>query len=402
MTLIAWLTPTPREVPGILVKLTDEDRARAVGWAAIAMLALILTNLRRRAGRTVLTSFGVGVGVATIVALLSVSAGLTRSAAGLVNLGGSDLGVFQAAVADPTASLLPLSLVGRLEHNRNVVDATPLLLIVGKVKGSPPSFVFGAQPNGFVAGRLIYVSGRAAHGREAVVGSVLADGLHLRLGGTLVVGGHRLPIVGIYHSGIPYEDDGAFLPLGLAQGLAGDQGEATTIAVQLAPGVSKTLAQRSIQQQLPHTNVFTDPGEAARAGANTVLIQNATLVFIVIALIVGGISVTNTMAMAVLERQGELALLSAMGWSASRVATLIVGEGVAVSLLGAGLGLLLGVIGSELLVSVLGVGEFVSPAITAWGLGRGLLVGISIGVLGGIYPAWRVTRMPPLKGLARA
>ena len=121
-----------------------------------------------------------------------------------------------------------------------------------------------------------------------------------------------------------------------------------------------------------------------------------------IALIVGGISVTNTMAMAVLERQGELALLSAMGWSASRVATLIVGEGVAVSLLGAGLGLLLGVIGSQLLVSVLGAGEFVSPAITAWGLGRGLLVGISIGVLGGIYPAWRVTRMPPLKGLARA
>ena len=366
------------------------------------MLALIYTNLRRRAGRTMLTSFGVAVGVATIVALLSLSAGLTQAAAGLVNLGGSDLGVFQAGVADPTASLLPLSLVGRLSKDRNVVAATPLLLIVGHVKGSPSSFVFGAQPDGFVAQRLIYTSGGPARGREAVVGSVLAASLHLAPGGTLVIGAKRLRVVGIYHSGVPYEDDGAFLPLTLAQQLSGDQGEATTIAVQLAPGVAKAMAQGAIERQLPHTDVFIDPGEAARAGANTVLIQNATLVFIVIALIVGGVSVTNTMAMAVLERQGELALLSAMGWSESRVATLILGEGIAVSLLGAALGLLLGVLGSQLLVGALGVGEFVSPDITAWGLGRGLLVGISIGVLGGLYPAWRVTRMPPLKGLARA
>lgn len=366
------------------------------------MATLILTNLTRRIGRTVLTSFGVGVGVATIVALLSLSTGLTRAAAGLIDLGGSDVGVFQSGVADPTASLLPLSLVGRLEGNHKVAAATPLLLIVGQVKGSPPSFVFGAQPNGFVARRLIYVAGGPARGRQAVIGSVLASSLHLAAGRTLIVAGHRLPIAGVYHSGVPYEDDGAFLPLGLAQRLSGDPGEATTIAVELAPGISKAMAQRSIERQLRHTTVITDPGEAARAGANTVLIQNATLVFIVIALIVGGVSVTNTMAMAVLERQGELALLSAMGWSAGRVAALILGEGVAVSLLGAAVGLLLGVIGSQLLVSVLGAGEFVTPVTTAWGLGRGLLVGISIGVLGGLYPAWRVTRMPPLKGLSRA
>jgi hypothetical protein len=53
-----------------------------------------------------------------------------------------------------------------------------------------------------------------------------------------------------------------------------------------------------------------------------------------------------------------------------------------------------------LLVRVLGVSAYVSPSVTAWGLGRGLLVGVAIGVLGGVYPAWRVTRMTPLKALA--
>ena len=69
-------------------------------------------------------------------------------------------------------------------------------------------------------------------------------------------------------------------------------------------------------------------------------------------------------------------------------------------MLGAAAGLLIGVIGGGLLVHALGVSAYVSPSVTAWGLGRALLVGVAIGVLGGIYPAWRVTRMTPLKALS--
>jgi putative ABC transport system permease protein len=366
------------------------------------VLGLILTNLTRRLGRTVLTAFGVGVGVATIVALLSLSAGLTQTAAGLVHLGGSDLGVFQAGVADPTASRLPLSVVGRLEHNPDVAAATPLLLVVNGLAASPASIVFGADPRGFFERRLVLTAGRPAAAPEIELGDRLASQLHLRPGASVKVDGHSFAVAGVYHSGVLVEDLGAVLPLDVAQRLSGSQGEVTTVAVELAPGISADAATRSIRRQLPGTLVIADAGEAARAGANEALIHNATLVIIIIALIIGAISVTNTMAMSVLERQGELALLGAMGWAGGRVATLIVGEGIGVSLLGAALGLLLGVLGSQLLVDAMGVGAYVSPSITAWGLGRGLLVGVGIGVLGGLYPAWRVTRMPLLKGLARA
>ncbi len=366
------------------------------------MFPLILTNLTRRLGRTLLTAFGVAVGVATIVALLSLSAGLTQTAAGLVHLGGSDLGVFQAGVADPTASLLPASVVGRLDSNPDVASATPLLLVVDGVKADPASIVFGAAPTGFFARRLVFVSGHPTAAAAVEVGDRLASALHLHPGDRLTINGHSFPVAGIYHSGVLFEDLGAVLPLAVAQRISGRQGEVTTVAVELAPGIGPKAATRSIRSQLPGTLVIADAGEAARAGANEALIHNATLVIIIIALIIGAVSVTNTMAMSVLERQGELALLSAMGWSGGRVATLIVGEGIGVSLLGAALGLLLGVLGSQLLVDAMGVGAYVSPSITAWGLGRGLLVGVSIGVLGGIYPAIRVTRMPPLKGLARA
>jgi len=261
--------------------------------------------------------------------------------------------------------------------------------------------VFGAAPNGFFVRRLVFVAGGPSS-RSIAVGDGLARTLHLRPGSALIVAGRRFGVSGVYHSGVAYEDLGAVLPLAVAQSLAGRQNETTSVAVELAAGISADAAKRSIERHVTGIVVIADPGEAARAGANGALIHNATLVIVILALVIGAISVTNTMAMSVLERQGELALLSTVGWSAPRVAALVIGEGVGVSLLGAAIGLVFGVLGSLLLVKLMGVGAYVSPSITAWGLGRGLVVGVSIGVLGGLYPAWRVTRMAPLKGLSRA
>ena len=66
--------------------------------------------------------------------------------------------------------------------------------------------------------------------------------------------------------------------------------------------------------------MIDDPGEAARAMPTACWWSKAVLVIVVLALELGGIAVTNTMVMAVLERERELALLSAVGWSRSRVA----------------------------------------------------------------------------------
>jgi len=175
----------------------------------------------------------------------------------------------------------------------------------------------------------------------------------------------------------------------------------STIAVAIEPGVRASTLGRRIERRYPGTVAIEDPGEVARADTNGLLISKATLVIAVLALVIGGISVTNTMLISVLERQRELGVLAAVGWRPRQIAELIFGEGVAVSLIGAGLGLGLGVAGAALAVRALGASELVSPHVTAWVLGRGLLVGIAIGVLGGLYPAWRVTRLRPVEALGR-
>ena len=81
---------------------------------------------------------------------------------------------------------------------------------------------------------------------------------------------------------------------------------------------------------------ISDPGEAVRAGANTELISKAVFFIVVLALIIGALAVANTMLGAVLERRRELALLSTIGWSAGQLGVLVLGEALAVSMIGTG------------------------------------------------------------------
>jgi putative ABC transport system permease protein len=356
------------------------------------VLELVVTNLARRKARTVATAVGIALGVATIVALLSVGAGLQRTAAGLVHLGDADLGIFQAGVEDPTASVLPTSLATRLERRPDVSKATPLLLVVEGVREDPAAIVFGLDPKGFVAQRLVVGEGTQALGaRRVLVGDRLARELKLRPGSTLKVRRRAFTVSGIYHSGVFFEDGGAALDLAVAQRLERRGADATTIAVQLGSDVHHAAAAKAIRRALPGTQVIGTADEATRAGANGELVRKTVDIVAALALIVGGLGVTNTMAMAVLERQRELALLSAVGWRRLRIAALVLAEGVATSILGAGLGLILGVFGADWLGRGLGVSTVVTPDVTPWTMGQALLIGVLIGVLGGLYPAWRGT-----------
>lgn len=366
------------------------------------MSGLLLSNLLRRPGRTLLTALGTALGVATIVALLAVTDGLKATAGELVHLGGADLGVFQRDAADPTTSVLPTSLTGPLIRTPGIRDAMAIQLVTEAVPGQPSALVFGARPDSFLARRLVLVAGRQARRPgEVTLGDQLARAMgRPRGGGTLRLRGRTFRVVGVHHGGVAFEDGGVVMPLAAAQALTGRPGEATTIAVELDPGARSSAVEATLERRFPGVAVFTEPAAIGRAGANGRLVEQAATVIVVLALLIGGIAVANTMLLATLERRGEFAVMSAVGWSGPQVALLVLLEGMATGLLGAVIGLALGVAGSDLLVGALGAGEYVDPRITGSALARGLLVGGAIGVIGGLYPAWRVTRLRPAAVLA--
>jgi putative ABC transport system permease protein len=99
----------------------------------------------------------------------------------------------------------------------------------------------------------------------------------------------------------------------------------------------------------------------------------------------------NTMSMAVRDRQTEIAVLKTLGFTRRLVMGLVLGEALALGILGGGLGILLGQIGIRALPKVPLVGDAVagfpnlglSPAVTVLGIGLALLLGL----LAGLFPA---------------
>lgn len=368
----------------------------------MSTLAQTFRNLQGRPGRTALTALGTALGIATIVALLAVVGGVTQSAGQLVNLGPSELGLFQADAADPTTSVLSINLIKSLDRTPGVASATPMVLLVDSLTKEPGAIVFGANPNSSVTGGLVFTSGGPDRSADQIaIGDALAQQLHAAVGQSLTVDHRTMRVAGIYHSGIAYQDAGAFISLATSQTISGRQAEATTIVVKLDAATRPATARRTIASRFPGVVVISDAQQATRAGVSGQLIRQFGLVIVVIALILGGIGVANTMLMAVIERRSEFALLSAVGFSGPQIAGRVLLESILTTILGAAIGLLLGVIGAQLLVDALGAQTFVTPQVTAWDLGRGLLVGVLLGLLGGIYPATRAARIAPAQILAQ-
>ena len=173
---------------------------------------LVRKNLFRRPARTLLTAAGVSLGVALIVALLSITQGVHRTAGDLIHIGRADFGVFQSDVSDLTRSYLPQDLETSL-HTVRGVDQTAKVKLYVALQG----LVFGFDPKEFAMQRFVMVAGRRPKTRlEAVVG----DGSSHALGTSVAVSTRHFPVVGVFHSGDRFVDNGVVLPLPTVQALA--------------------------------------------------------------------------------------------------------------------------------------------------------------------------------------
>src|SRR5919201_160678 len=250
------------------------------------MLTLVGRNLLRRPARTLLTALGVALGVGLIVALLSVSTGVQRTANDLIHVGHADFGLFQSDVSDFSRSLLPESLAPKVAREPGVAAVARLKLVASTSGNS--FFVFGLDPNEFVWHRLVLLEGHFPGPGEALAG----DRQHAKIGQTLHVTKNKsFRVSGVYHSGDAFEDSGAVVPLRVAEKLAQRPGEVTTVAVTVTPGRSTTSVARELEHRFPGTVAVTEPSQAIKVDTSSRLIVDTGWIISLLSLIVGGIGV---------------------------------------------------------------------------------------------------------------
>lgn len=191
------------------------------------------------------------------------------------------------------------------------------------------------------------------------------------------------------------------LPLAALQRLTGREGQLTYINVMLDDNVDRSEMQSvisGIEAVDPKllalaTDEFVETDQRMQLAGSMAWMTSA------IALLVGVIGTLNTMMTSVLERTGEIGILRAIGWPTRRVALIIFLESVILAIVAT----ILGGIGAAALLSLLAAsdaaGGLLQPSI-AWSVWlRGAMIGLGIGVVGALLPAYRATRLHPTEAL---
>jgi putative ABC transport system permease protein len=170
------------------------------------------------------------------------------------------------------------------------------------------------------------------------------------------------------------------------------------------PGVEASMDQvRVILRSRRHTPFRADdPFAAVTAEALQMLWKSISagqfsLMILIsgISLIVGGIVIMNIMLVSVVERTREIGVRRAIGATRQHILRQFLAEAILLSLGGGILGVLLGG-GIAKAISTFGpLPTLVRPSLIA----AGLLISVITGVLAGVVPAWRASRLPPVEAL---
>ncbi|MFB6603630.1 ABC transporter permease [Streptomyces noursei] len=159
----------------------------------------------------------------------------------------------------------------------------------------------------------------------------------------------------------------------------------------------RTVLPATVNPQHPGAVAVSRPSDALQAKELTeTAFSSLFLGLAAVALLVGGVGVANTMIISVLERRKEIGLRRALGANQRQIRTQFLTESVVLCLLGGLAGVLLGAAGTAGYAATQQWPTVLPPAAILGGLGAAVLVGI----LAGIYPAHRASRLPPSQALA--
>ncbi len=125
-----------------------------------------------------------------------------------------------------------------------------------------------------------------------------------------------------------------------------------------------------------------------------------------ISLLVAGIGIMNIMIVSLIERTREIGILKALGMKSRTVLTIFLGESVIIGLIGAVVGIVLGWALAVVTAGVLGSGLFgggggltITPMLTPEVLLGALAFGVGVSVIFALYPAWRASKLRPVDAL---
>ena len=380
------------------------------------MLDIIIRNITQRKFRTGLTVFGIALGIFAVMTMGGMSEYFRLHIDRTLSLADKiqvmpEAGFFGGALNE--------SIVSKVRHVPGVADAYGMLVVpldmenMGLFGGD---FVYGIQPEKqeltvkdtkLTGGRYLVPGDRY----KAVIGNNVAREFKLKVGDELEIKSKRVAratsithtrnftVVGIMEfTGSDY-DYIVGIPLDTAQDFYDLKDMVTYIWVVPYSGTDTEDLSKRIELSVENVKAISPQQLRKQAEQMLIVISLITISSAVLATIIGGLSVMNTMFMSVSERTREFGLMKALGAEVKDILVITMGEAALLGILGG----IIGIAGGGLFVYYLN--EYLASRgtvlfeVTPRLVGVSLLFATSLGILSGGFPALRAARMSPMEAL---
>lgn len=374
----------------------------------------MIKNPFRNRTRATLAIIGIAIGIATIVALGMVTGGLQSSTQSTLKAGSAEITVTKIGSGNfgSSGGAMDESLVTDLKNTNGVKDTAGILRVNSNVSTSSGGSGFGSMGgflvNGIDSSKLALVGIDSVNGtiftngssNEIIIGKTIAQNLNKTVGSTIDIYGTEFEVTGIFESGNFIYDTGAFTSLSTLQNLTNNTGKVSYIQVKVNDNANASQVSKTIQDERPNDlSATTAVDQANRINQSLGMIDTASWAISLLAIVIGGVGVINTMIMSVFERTREIGVLKAVGWKDRRILGMILGESIILTLVAAVVGIILGIVAVEIIFKFFTTSQSFEAVLTMDTLLKAFAVALLVGIVGGLYPAYRASRLAPTEAL---
>ena len=374
--------------------------------------------------RSSLTALGVIIGVSAIILLISISSGLQRYVSGeFEKLGANSLfivpGKFRFTGGGPPRAVnkITFKIAEAIEKEKGGVigEVLPFLEIdvTANYRGkSKITTLFGTKTAyfdlagiGVESGRIISEGDNTSARRVAVVGKTIASdlyGIEEPVGKKIQVSNKSFQVIGVLKpqgnvGGVDI-DNQVIIPLKSARKLTGTD-QVNSILVRSSSSTMVPQAKEAVERVLRRSlseddfSILTQEQLLSSVLQIIGVLTTALGGIAAISLVVGGVGISNIMLVSVTERTREIGLRKAVGAKPRDILKQFLIEAVILSFSGGLIGVGIGYVGSLIL------GQFLQTAVPLWAVLLGLGFSTSVGVIFGVFPALRASRLEPIVAL---
>jgi len=391
--------------------------------SAVELVRLALSRLRTARVRAALTMLGVVIGVASVVALVSVGRGTTSQITSRLSALGTNLLTINATGRNGTSTTLTLDDAIAIAQIDTVAAVAPevqtqAVVTVGQtttttsIVGTSAAYA-SVRAYDVWQGTFLTDTAVASSLRAAVLGATVADALSLdatAIGTQVSIGGLPFEVIGILQpkggSGFQDPDNEVLVPVRTVQKYFVGGNQVRTIGVSVASPDAIQSTRDAITSLLrtrhgisaSAADDFSIFDQAQLLDAATSISGTLTLLLggiASISLLVGGIGIMNIMLVSVRERTREIGIRKALGAKARDILSQFLIEALTLSLIGGLIGIAVGLAVSALIGRVAGWGFSIDPGTMA----IATLFSLVVGVVFGVWPARQAARLDPIAAL---